>query len=101
MMKCVSCVLVLLIFFQITPLSMAFAEDHEKVVIISERVGEMIDAEERERFGLWPTIKGFKSAVLLQLSDGSYVAEVIYEENEEEKKKTIPQSEQAIASLKY
>jgi hypothetical protein len=99
-MKYISFVLVLLILLQITPFSVAFAEENEKVIIISEEVGEVIDAEERERFGLWPEIKGFKSTIFLQLSDGSYVAEVIYEKNGEEKKARTPQSEIAIKLLK-
>ena|GEM_PF-3275743 len=84
----------------LTPYSIAIAEDYEKVIVISDKVGETIDAVERERFGLWPEIKGFKSTMFLQLSDGSYVAEVIYEENGEEKKARTPQSEIAIKSLK-
>jgi len=84
----------------LTPYSIAIAEDYEKVIVISDKVGETIDAVERERFGLWPEIKGFKSTMFLQLSDGSYVAEVIYEENGEEKKTRTPQSEMSIKSLK-
>lgn len=84
----------------LTPYSIAIAEDYEKVIIISEKVGEVIDAQERAKFGLWPEIKGFKSTIFLQLSDGSYVAEVTYEENGEEKKARTPQSDMSIKSLK-
>ncbi len=99
-MKYISITFVFLLLLEISPFSVAFAENKEKVIVISERVGEVIDAEERERFGLWPEIKGFKSAVFLQLSDGSYVADITYEEDGEEKKSGIPQSELSIASLK-
>lgn len=84
----------------LTPYSIAIAEDSEKVIVVSDKVGEIIDAQERAKYGLWPEIKGFKSAIFFQLSDGSYVAEVIYEENGEEKKVRTPQSEMAIKSLK-
>ena len=91
---------VFLVVSWIAAFNIAFAENKEKVIVISERVGEVIDAEERERFGLWPEIKGFKSATFFQLPDGSYVAEVTYEKDGEEKKDRTPQSELSIASLK-
>jgi len=84
----------------LTPCSIAIAEDYEKVIVISDKVGDVIDAVERAKFGLWPEIKGFKSTIFLQLSDGTYVAEVTYEENAEEKKTRTPQSEMSIKSLK-
>jgi len=99
-MKYLFIISVFLAEFWIASFNIALAEDQEKVIIISEKVGEVIDAEERERFGLWPAIKGFKSAVFLQLSDGSYVAEVTYEKDGEEKKARTSQSEIAIKSLK-
>jgi len=99
-MRSFSISLLFFLMLEITPFNVAIAEEHEKVIIISEEVGEVIDAEERERFGLWPEIKGFKSTIFLQLSDGSYVAEVIYEKNGEEKKARTPQSEIAIKLLK-
>ena len=99
-MKYLFIISVFLAEFWIASFNIALAEDQEKVIIISEKVGEVIDVEERERFGLWPAIKGFKSAVFLQLSDGSYVAEVTYEKDGEEKKARTPQSEIAIKSLK-
>jgi hypothetical protein len=76
-----------------------FAEG-EEVIVISEEVGEVIDAEERERFGLWPEIEGFRSVRFLKLQDGSYVAEVTYEEDGLERTDRTPQSESAITSLK-
>lgn len=99
-MKHISMGLVFLLLLKITPFSVAIAEEKGKVIIISEEVGEVIDAEERERFGLWSGIEGFKSAIFLQLPDGSYVAEVTYEEDGEEIKVRTPQSEMSIKSLK-
>ncbi len=99
-MKYLSFIFVVLVLSWIASFNIALAEDQEKVIVISEIVGEMIDAEEREQFALFPQIEGFKSAVFLQLSDSSFVAEVTYEEDGEEKTTRIPQSEIAIKSLK-
>ena len=99
-MKYLSFIFGFLVVSWFPSLNIALAEDQEKVIIISEKVGEVIDAEERERYGLWPEIKGFKSVTFIQLTDGSYVAEVTYEEDREEKKTRTPQSEIAIKSLK-
>ena len=70
-------------------------EEEGEIVIISERVGEKIDLEERNKYNLFPAIKGFQSAVLLNLLDGSYVLKIIYldETTGEEKVKRIPRSE--------
>ena len=99
-MKYLSSLFVFLAVSWIPSFNIVLAKDKEKVIIISEKVGEVIDAEERERFGLWPEITGFKSTIFLQLPDGSYVAEVTYEKDGEEKKARTPQSEIAIKSLK-
>lgn len=99
-MKYLSFIFGFLVVSWFPSLNIALAEDKEKVIIISEKVGEVIDAEERERYGLWPEIKGFKSVTFIQLADGSYVAEVTYEEDREEKKTRTPQSEIAMKSLK-
>jgi len=99
-MKYISIGLIFLLVVEISPFSVAFAEENEKVIIISEKVGEVIDVEERDRYTLFPQIEGFKSAVFLQLSDGSFVAEVTYEEDGVKKKERILQSEMAIESLK-
>lgn len=59
--------LVLQVGFFIT--NIAHAEDKEKVIIISERIGGVFDAEERQCFTFLPAIKNFNSAVFLQLPD--------------------------------
>ena len=48
----------------------------EGKVILSDKVGEEIDREERNKYSLFPNIKGFQSAVLLQSSDGNYAFEI-------------------------
>lgn len=84
-------------FFTVSEVS---ADNGEKVIIISEKLGEFIDTEEREKYGLFPATKGFKQGVFLQLENGDIVAEVIYEIDGEEKETRIPQTEQAINSLR-
>jgi hypothetical protein len=81
-------------------ISEVFADTGEKVLIISEKLGETIDTEEREKYGLFPATKGFKEAVFLQLENGDIVAEVTYVIDGEEKKIRIPQSEEVINSLR-
>ena len=61
-MKHIVTSLMFLLLYGIFPFRAANAEEQEEVIIVSEEVGEVIDAEERERFGLWPDIEGFKSA---------------------------------------
>jgi hypothetical protein len=47
------------------------------VVVLSDRVGEVIDIEEREQYGLfWGTV-GFQSAFVYEIIEGGYVLEVI------------------------
>jgi hypothetical protein len=77
-----------------------FADTGEKVLIISEKLGETIDVEEREKYDLFPATEGFKEAVFLQLENGNIVAEVTYVIDGEEKKTRIPQSEESINSLR-
>ncbi len=47
-----------------------------EVVVVSDKVGEVIDREERDRYGLFRTMQGFERAVVLLLPDGSYALEV-------------------------
>ena len=46
-------------------------------VIISDRVGEIIDAREREQFGLLKGIEDFESAQYYELKEGGYRIEII------------------------
>jgi len=92
--------LLLTAFMLLGGVCIVYAQTEEKVIVISDRVGEVIDKEERESFGLFEAYKGFKSAVFLELPDSNYVAEITYEENGEEKKSRWAQSEQSIKSLR-
>ena len=49
-------------------------------VIISDRVGEEIDLEERNKYSFFTDIKGFHSAVLHKLPDGNYAFKTTYQD---------------------
>ena len=53
-------------------------EQEGEIVIISERVGEVIDLEERNKFNLFRFVEGFQSATLFKLPDSSYVWKITY-----------------------
>jgi len=78
-----------------------WAEVNEKVVIISDKIGELIDIQEREYYNILPAIKNFKSAVFLQLPDSSYILEVKYEKDGEKKILRIKQTEEDIEKIRY
>ena len=46
-------------------------------VVLNDAVGAEIDAEERERYGLFANIAGFRSATYLKNPDGSHVVKLI------------------------
>jgi hypothetical protein len=52
------------------------AQDSDKVVILSPRVGTMINAYEREHFQLFPQINGFVRAVVYQTAQKNYYAKL-------------------------
>ena len=53
------------------------AYQREQPVVISERVGEVIDPEEREQFGLFLGIEEFKEARFFLMDEGGYVVEIV------------------------
>jgi opacity protein-like surface antigen len=53
------------------------AQDNDKVLILSPRVGSVIDAGERERYGLFQGIKGFDRAVFFQTPEKKYYAKIM------------------------
>ena len=73
-------------------------EEEGEIIIISEKVGEVIDKEEIKKYNLFQGVKGLQSGVFLNLPDGSYVFKVIYidETTGEEKVERITQTEWII-----
>jgi hypothetical protein len=53
-----------------------FGQDSAKVVILSSRVGPIIDQEERAYFRLFQPYTHFERAVILQMPDGRYFARI-------------------------
>jgi hypothetical protein len=47
-------------------------------VVVSEKVGKVIDRMERDRYGLFRAVRGFRSAVLLKKPDGGCSFEVVH-----------------------
>lgn len=76
-------------------------ENEEEMIVISERVGDSIDLRERNYYNFLPSVKGYKSARFLRLSDERYVIEVTYEKDDEEKVMRIDQSKEDIEKIRY
>jgi hypothetical protein len=51
--------------------------EREEAIIISERVGETVDTEEGEQFGLFTEIEEFKEARFFTIKDGGYIVEIV------------------------
>ncbi len=67
---------------------LSFSQDIQEYAT-SPRIGAEIDAYEREYFGLFPDIDGFKSAMIFQLSDGQWEFQIAMEYEGEEKDTTV------------
>ncbi len=48
----------------------------EQPIVVSERVGDVIDAEEREQFSLFPNVEGFQEARFYPFREGGYTLEI-------------------------
>ena len=88
-------IIIFAFFLIIIPL---FAQEEGEIIVISEKVGKEIDKEESDRFKLFGDIKGFQSAVYLQLPDSSYFLKITYLDDKtgEIKISRIQQSEVSI-----
>ena len=51
----------------------------EEPIVVSWRVGDVIDAEEREQYGLFPTVEGFQEAQFYRFREGGYALEITAE----------------------
>jgi len=80
--------------------NLLLTSSEEKIIIISDKLGEVIDADERDYYKILPAIKNFKSAVFLKLPDNQNVLEVTYERGGELKKIRIAQTEEDIAEIR-
>ncbi len=57
-------------------------EKEGEIIIISERVGEIIDSEEREKFKLFNSVAGFQSAVYFKTDDNRFFLKITYQDEE-------------------
>ena len=71
-----------------------------KVIVISEKVGETIDREERSRYRLFPGSLNFLSAIILQLPDSSYAAEITEEKEGIKQVRTLPIDQETLEKLR-
>ena len=78
----------------------AYAQEGENRVVISPKVGETIDREERDYYGLFPASQNFYSAVIFQLPDGSYVAEITEEIEGTKQIRRRPMDQQTLQQLR-
>jgi hypothetical protein len=85
-------IIMLMVLTEFLLIGIAWTEDQEKVIVISDKVGEVIDAQEQKQYNILPAVKNFKSAVFLRLPDGGYVLEVRYEKDGGEKQMRISQT---------
>jgi hypothetical protein len=74
----ISALLIVLVLLNCTyPLKQYDVYERGGVVVLSDKVGEVIDAEERKQYGLLLGTVGFQSAVLYEIIQGGYVIEII------------------------
>lgn len=93
--KILLCALMALYFLTPTSAQVVDQEDEGEVIIISRRVGEMIDLEERNRFGLFSGVEGFRSARFFRLPDGGCILKITHldETTGREQVKWVPRTE--------
>jgi len=69
---------------------------YEDVVILDEIVGETIDLEERNRYGLFLFSHGFRSARIIKRFDGTYAARIVEGVGENQSIRILPLDQSAI-----
>jgi hypothetical protein len=74
-------------------------EIEDSIIVVSNKVGEIIDAEEREKYLLFPQIKNFDTMIFYKNSDGNYVKIIGTAENEILISKSYPTSEEEIREI--
>lgn len=57
---------------------MSYAQEEGKVIVVSSKVGEVIDREERDTYQLFQSFSSYQSAQFLELPDGSYNINITY-----------------------
>lgn len=66
------------VVLMLVSLELAQAHEEGQVIVISPKVGEVIDREERDTYQLFQSFPSFQRAQFLKLSDGSYAIHITY-----------------------
>jgi hypothetical protein len=76
-MKKKSGVMVLWMFASLASVPQVFAQDNARLIILSPRVGVVIDARERDQYSVFPRVAAFDSAVVVKDCHGNYYLRVM------------------------
>lgn len=68
--------LLVIVVMTLIPKERCQAQGKGKEIIISNKVGEVIDLDERNYYGLFHFSENFQSAVIVQLSNGAYTVQM-------------------------
>ena len=92
-----------LFFLMARPFKVYAQDETREIIIISDRVGEEINNEEREKFNLFPGVSGFQSARYYKNTENLYFLEITYvdEKSGELKTNHIQQSIESIQNRAY
>ena len=66
-----------------------FSISQDKPVILSEKVGDILDSQEGEKYDLFRNYQNFKSAFFYRSSEGKYYVKIIYQTSDKNTKDTI------------
>lgn len=75
-------------------------QESYKVLSLSETIGEEIDQEEKERYGLFPGIENFMLARIIQTGQEDYVLQLQVDENGQPGLRSIPLSLVSLENLR-
>jgi len=84
----------------LVPGELVLALEEGRVIVVSPKVGEVIDRDERDLYGLFRASSNFISAVILQLPDSSYVAEIREETDGGRQVRTLPIDKATLDGLR-
>lgn len=100
MRRTVAAVVLIILFLDCAPVLPQYERpmyDRENALVISERVGDTIDPDERRQFDLFHDIEKFKEARFFEFKGGGYILEIT---TDDEKFVSINRHEDAIIVLR-
>lgn len=97
----VSIVVFLVFFFLCSFFTAGYSQEEGELYIISEKVGEEIDAGEREKYDLFPDMSGFQSAKFFALPDSSYIIQINYIDDSDGSAKELRIKRPRVAIMIY